>query len=47
MKKNKKGVVVNISSTYGNVSPNPKIYGNSGINSISYLLMIHNMKNAY
>jgi NAD(P)-dependent dehydrogenase (short-subunit alcohol dehydrogenase family) len=32
-KKNKKGVIVNISSTYGNVSPNPKIYGNSGINS--------------
>lgn len=33
MKKNKKGVIVNISSTYGNVSPNPTIYGNSGINS--------------
>ena len=32
-KKNKKGIIVNISSTYGNVSPNPKIYGNSGINS--------------
>jgi len=32
-KKNKKGVIVNISSTYGNVSPNPKIYGKSGINS--------------
>jgi NAD(P)-dependent dehydrogenase (short-subunit alcohol dehydrogenase family) len=33
MKKNKKGAIVNISSTYGNVSPNPTIYGNSGINS--------------
>ena len=37
MKKNKKGVIINTSSTYGLVSPNPSIYGNSGINSpISY-----------
>jgi len=27
------GAIVNISSTYGNVSPNKSIYGNSGINS--------------
>lgn len=33
MKKNKKGVIVNVSSTYGNVSPNKSIYGDSGINS--------------
>lgn len=26
-------VIINISSTYGNVSPNPFIYGDSGINS--------------
>jgi len=32
-KKNKKGVIVNISSTYGNVSPNKSIYGKSGINA--------------
>lgn len=33
MKQNKEGVIVNVSSTYGNVSPNPNIYGDSGINS--------------
>ena len=33
MKRNKKGVIVNVSSTYGNVSANKSIYGNSGINS--------------
>jgi len=33
LKENKDGVVVNISSTYGIVSPNKSIYGNSGINS--------------
>lgn len=32
-KKQKNGVIVNISSTYGNVSPNKSIYGNSGINA--------------
>lgn len=33
----KNSVILNVSSTYGNVSPNPSIYGNSGINSpISY-----------
>ena len=32
-KKNNKGVIVNISSTYGVVSPNKDIYGDSGINS--------------
>lgn len=32
-KKRKQGVIVNISSTYGNVSPNKNIYGNSGINA--------------
>jgi NAD(P)-dependent dehydrogenase (short-subunit alcohol dehydrogenase family) len=32
-KKTKNGVIVNISSTYGNVSPNKSIYGNSGINA--------------
>jgi NAD(P)-dependent dehydrogenase (short-subunit alcohol dehydrogenase family) len=32
-KKNKGGVIVNISSTYGNVSANKSIYGDSGINS--------------
>ena len=32
-KKNKVGVIVNISSTYGNVSANKSIYGDSGINS--------------
>lgn len=32
-KKRRKGVIVNISSTYGNVSPNKSIYGNSGINA--------------
>ncbi len=32
-KKKQKGVIVNISSTYGNVSPNKSIYGNSGINA--------------
>ena len=32
-KKKRKGVIVNISSTYGNVSPNKRIYGNSGINA--------------
>lgn len=30
---NGKGVIVNISSTYGNVSANKSIYGDSGINS--------------
>ncbi len=33
MKKSKGGVIVNISSTYGLVSANKYIYGNSGINS--------------
>jgi NAD(P)-dependent dehydrogenase (short-subunit alcohol dehydrogenase family) len=33
MKKAGGGVIVNISSTYGNVSANKSIYGNSGINS--------------
>jgi NAD(P)-dependent dehydrogenase (short-subunit alcohol dehydrogenase family) len=33
MKKNGKGVIINISSTYGNVSANKSIYGKSGINS--------------
>ena len=32
-KQNRFGSIVNISSTYGNVSPNPSIYGDSGINS--------------
>ncbi|HSZ72597.1 MAG TPA: SDR family oxidoreductase [Cytophagaceae bacterium] len=32
-KENGGGVIVNISSTYGNVSPNKSIYGDSGINS--------------
>lgn len=32
-KKQRKGVIVNISSTYGNVSPNKNIYGTSGINA--------------
>ncbi len=32
-KENGEGVIVNVSSTYGNVSPNKSIYGNSGINS--------------
>jgi NAD(P)-dependent dehydrogenase (short-subunit alcohol dehydrogenase family) len=32
-KKQNSGIIINISSTYGNVSPNPKIYGKSGINS--------------
>ena len=32
-RKNKSGVIVNISSTYGNVSANKSIYGDSGINS--------------
>lgn len=32
-KENGEGVIVNISSTYGLVSPDPAIYGNSGINS--------------
>lgn len=32
-RENKEGVIVNISSTYGNVSPNRSIYGSSGINS--------------
>lgn len=32
-KENGKGVIVNISSTYGNVSANKNIYGDSGINS--------------
>lgn len=32
-KKRKAGIIVNISSTYGNVSPNKNIYGNSGINA--------------
>lgn len=35
--KNKKSIILNTSSTYGKVSPNPIIYGKSGINSpISY-----------
>jgi NAD(P)-dependent dehydrogenase (short-subunit alcohol dehydrogenase family) len=33
LKANGKGVIVNFSSTYGNVSANKSIYGNSGINS--------------
>lgn len=33
LEKNGEGVIVNISSTYGIVSANKKIYGNSGINS--------------
>ena len=33
MKANGGGVIVNFSSTYGNVSANKSIYGNSGINS--------------
>ncbi len=32
-KENSGGVIVNLSSTYGNVSPNKSIYGDSGINS--------------
>lgn len=37
MKNQKSGVIVNTASTYGIVSPNKSIYGNSGINSpISY-----------
>lgn len=32
-KENGKGAIVNISSTYGNVSANKSIYGDSGINS--------------
>ena len=32
-KESGQGVIVNISSTYGNVSPNKSIYGDSGINS--------------
>lgn len=32
-KENGAGVIANFSSTYGNVSPNKSIYGNSGINS--------------
>ena len=31
--KNKQSVILNTSSTYGKVSPNKNIYGNSGINS--------------
>ncbi len=31
--KNKNSVILNTSSTYGKVAPNPKIYGSSGINS--------------
>jgi NAD(P)-dependent dehydrogenase (short-subunit alcohol dehydrogenase family) len=35
--RNKQSVILNTSSTYGKVSPNKNIYGNSGINSpISY-----------
>ena len=35
--KNKNSVIINTSSTYGKVSPNKQIYGNSKINSqISY-----------
>ena len=33
LSENAGGVIVNISSTYGNVSPNKSIYGDSGINS--------------
>ena len=33
LKKNKNSVILNTSSTYGKVSPNKSIYGNSGINS--------------
>jgi NAD(P)-dependent dehydrogenase (short-subunit alcohol dehydrogenase family) len=33
LKENNGGVIVNVSSTYGNVSPNKSIYGDSGINS--------------
>ena len=32
-KKTNLGIIVNVSSTYGNVSPNKSIYGDSGINS--------------
>ncbi|GJM30752.1 MAG: short-chain dehydrogenase [Cyclobacteriaceae bacterium] len=36
-RENKEGVIVNVSSTYGNVSPNKSIYGETGINSpVSY-----------
>ena len=31
--KNKNSVILNTSSTYGKISPNKSIYGNSGINS--------------
>lgn len=33
LKENRNSVIVNVSSTYGNVSPNKSIYGDSGINS--------------
>ncbi len=37
LRDNYQGVIVNVSSTYGNVSPNKSIYGDSGINSpVSY-----------
>jgi NAD(P)-dependent dehydrogenase (short-subunit alcohol dehydrogenase family) len=32
-KKRNQGIIINISSTYGNVSPNKSIYGSSGINA--------------
>ena len=33
MRKQGKGVIVNLSSQYGLVAPDPRIYGNSGLNS--------------
>ena len=34
MKKNQSGSIINISSIYGNVSPDNSIYGNTGLNSL-------------
>ena len=34
MKKNQSGSIINISSIYGNVSPDNSIYGNTGLNSV-------------
>lgn len=37
MARNRGGVIVNLASTYGLVSPDPRIYGDSGVNSpVSY-----------
>lgn len=33
MKKQKQGAIINISSMYGNISPDPRIYGDSGFDS--------------